>query len=180
MTSMEADGILFAAGRSQEIPESDDLYGWLIGSWELDVLHYGSEVPAPNLKGEAHFRWILEGRAVQDVWIMPRLSERGAQLTKTNNTYGTTLRVWDPTLQAWRVTWINPVTGNRNELLGRGIGSDIVQIGALADGTPIRWIFSEITPDSFLWSGETLNADGNSWKLQSQFRARRPLRHTPL
>ena len=23
-----------------EIPPQEDLYGWLVGSWELDVLHY--------------------------------------------------------------------------------------------------------------------------------------------
>lgn len=32
--------VLTAPGRSPEIPESADAYGWLIGSWELDVYHY--------------------------------------------------------------------------------------------------------------------------------------------
>jgi hypothetical protein len=179
MTTIEAQGladldsVLVAPGRSQEIAESDDLYGWLIGGWELDVIHYWSDAPAPNLKGEAHFRWVLEGRAVQDIWIMPHRSDRTAQLSKANNLYGTTLRIWDPTIEAWRVTWANPVTGHRNELIGRRRGKDIVQIGTHADGTPIRWTFTEITPDSFLWTGETLNADGNTWTLQSQFRGRR-------
>jgi hypothetical protein len=125
------------------------------------------------LKGEVHFQWALEGRAVQDVWIMPRRSDRTAPLTKTNNLYGTTLRVWDPGLKAWRVSWVNPVTGSRNELVGRRIGTFIVQIGTHADGTPIRWTFSEIRPDSFLWTGEALDGDGNTWNLQAQFRARR-------
>jgi hypothetical protein len=31
---------LVASGRSPEIPESEDVYGWLVGSWELDVIHY--------------------------------------------------------------------------------------------------------------------------------------------
>lgn len=31
---------LAAPGSSLEIPEASDLYGWLIGSWELDVLYY--------------------------------------------------------------------------------------------------------------------------------------------
>ena len=29
-------GVLAADGRSPEIPESADAYGWLIGSWEPD------------------------------------------------------------------------------------------------------------------------------------------------
>ena len=63
-----------AAQRSPEISEADDVYGWLVGSWQLDVLHYkGEDVSSQNLQGEAHFAWVLEGRAIQDLWIMPRV-----------------------------------------------------------------------------------------------------------
>src|SRR5262245_17539193 len=91
---------LAAPGRSPEIPEAADLYGWLVGSWELDVYRYLVDVTARRLKAEAHFGWVLEGRAVQDVWIMPRRSERTAAVDKAANMYGTTLRVWDPSIQA--------------------------------------------------------------------------------
>ena len=162
-----------ALGRSPEIPETADAYGWLIGSWELDVLRYRVDMTGRGLKGEVHFAWVLEGRAVQDVWIMPPRAERSETTDKNANMYGTTLRVWDPTIQGWRVTWINPVTGARDELVGRWAGKDIVQVGRHADGTPIRWIFSEITPDSFRWTGEALEADGKTWRLEGEFRAKR-------
>ena len=164
---------LAAPGRSPEIPESADLYGWFVGSWELDVRVYWVDVSARHLKGEVHASRVLEGRAVQDVWIMPRRSERTSEIDKMCNMYGTTLRVWDPAIQAWRVTWVNPVTGRRNELIARWHGKDIVQIGTNIDGTPIRWIFSEITPDSFRWTGESLQADGTSWKLEGEFYGQR-------
>jgi hypothetical protein len=164
---------LAAPGRSPEISESADAYGWLIGSWELDVRHYAVDVAARHIRGEVHFGWVLEGRAVQDVWIMPRRSERTANPDKTSNMYGTTLRVWDPSIQGWRVTWMNPVTGSRDELVGRWSGKDVVQVGTHADGTPIRWIFTEITPDSFRWIGESLKPDGETWKLEGEFRAKR-------
>ena len=86
---------LAALERSPEIPESADVYGWLIGSWELDVLHYVVDVHARGLKAEAHFARVLEGRAVQDVWIMPRCNERRPDSDRTMNMYGTTLRTWD-------------------------------------------------------------------------------------
>jgi len=166
--------VLASAGRSPEIPESADAYGWLIGSWELEVLHYaGVDVSARQIKGEVHFGWVLEGRAVQDVWIMPRRSERTAGMEKTNNMYGTTLRVWDASVQGWRITWINPVTGHREEQIGRWSGKDVVQVGARANGTPTRWTYSEITPDSFHWLGEALQPDGKTWKLEGEFWARR-------
>jgi hypothetical protein len=34
-------------------------------------------------------------------------------------------------------------------------------------------MFTEITPDSFRWTGEALNPDGKTWRLEGEFRARR-------
>jgi hypothetical protein len=166
--------VLAASARSPEIPESTDIYGWLIGSWELEVLHYKAvDVSSLGIKGEVHFGWVLEGRAVQDVWIMPRRTERTVQTGKSNNMYGTTLRVWDPAIQAWLIRWINPVTGHLEEQIGRRIGNDIVQVGARLDGTPTRWRFTEITGNTFHWIGESLNTDGQTWRLEGEFRAKR-------
>jgi hypothetical protein len=166
-------GALAASGRSPEIPESVDAYGWLVGSWDLEVRHYWTDVTGQGLGAEAHFAWVLEGRAVQDVWILPSRPERAGVTDKARNTFGTTLRVWDPAIQAWRITWINPVTGARNELIGRWSGADVVQVGTHPDGTPIRWIFTDIRPDSFRWTGEALSPDGRTWQLQGDFLARR-------
>jgi hypothetical protein len=153
--------VLTAQMRSAEIPEASDLYGWLIGSWHLDIPYYRVDVRDQHLTGEVHFARVLEGRAIQDVWIMP------------GRMYGTTLRVWDPSIQAWRVTWINPLTGSRDELIGRRNGDDLVQIGTHADGTPIRWRFTEIKADSFRWIGEALQPDGETWRLEAEFLAKR-------
>jgi hypothetical protein len=46
---------------------------------------------------------------------------------------------------------LNPVTNGRDELVRRKIAVEIVQIGAHSDGTPIRGIFTDITPNSFSW-----------------------------
>ena len=164
--------VLAAPGRAPEIPESDDLYGWLVGSWDLEVCHYWAvDVRARAIGAEAHFARALEGRAIQDVWIMPRRKDRIGPLDPKMNMYGTTLRVWDPAIQAWRITWINPASGHRAEQIGRRSGPDIVQVGVRPDGTPTRWSFTEITPDSFHWLGESLKPDGRSWLLEGEFRA---------
>jgi len=157
--TMDFFGVLAAPGRSAEIPEAHDVYGWLVGTWELDCLHYKG-VPV-SLKGEAHFGWTLEGRAVQDVWIMP------------GQMYGTTLRMWDSTIQAWRISWKNPLRAHFEEQIGRRVGEEIVQVGTRANGAVTRWRFTEITPDSFHWIGEVLESDGRTWKLEGEFRAKR-------
>ena len=84
---------------------------------------------AKGIKGEVHAGWVLEGRAVQDVWIMPRRLDRSEQLDKKMNMYGTTLRVWDPAIEAWRITWRNPAGDHHEEQIGRRSGKDVVQIG---------------------------------------------------
>ena len=166
--------VLAAPGRAPEIPESADVYGWLVGRWALEVVRYaGVDVTAGGLEGEAHFGWVLEGRAVQDVWIMPPRTERVGDPDRGMNMFGTTLRVWDPTIQGWRITWINPVNGHREEQVGRRVGADIVQIGARANGVPTRWRFTEITPDSFRWIGDALGRDGVTWTREGEFVARR-------
>jgi hypothetical protein len=147
-------GLLQARGRSREVPETEDVYGWLVGSWELDVVHYkGVDVSSQKIKGEAHFSWVLEGRAIQDVWIMPRASDRKPE--------------------SERIRWMNPVSGHEERQTGRRVGEEIVQIGARADGTPTRWRFTEITANSFHWIGEALRPDGKTWVLEGEFQARR-------
>ncbi len=151
-----------------------DVYGWLVGSWDLEVVRYrGIDISSRGLAGEVHFGWVLEGWAIQDVWIMPRRPDRTGREEKTQNMYGTTFRMWDPAIQAWRITWKNPVAGHYEEQIGRRIGQDIVQIGARANGTLTRWMFTEITSDSFRWLGDALDVDGTTWKPEGEFRANR-------
>jgi len=165
--------MLAASVRSPDIPEAMDLYGFLIGSWELDLVGYDDDNHVIRTVGEAHFAWVLEGRAVQDVFINPRRSDRDSGLPKFANWFGTTIRIYDPAIQAWRVNWFNPYDGIRAELISRRRGEDIMQEGTFPDGTPIRWTFSDITENSCRWRGERLEPDGKTWRLQVEFRARR-------
>src|SRR5260370_41271819 len=72
---MDLSDVLVASGRAAEIPEAADAYGWLIGSWDLDVRHYMGDVSARGIQGHAHFGWVLDGRAVQACWIRPERPE---------------------------------------------------------------------------------------------------------
>ena len=165
---------LISADRSADIPESADVYGWFCGSWHLTVLRYrGVDVTTRGLTGEVHAARVLEGRAVQDVWIMPRIADRTAPPDRTMNMFGTTLRSWDPAARAWRIEWTNPVTGHHEVQFGNWNGAEILQTGERADGTKTRWTFTEITEDSFHWRGEALGPDQTEWTLEGEFLATR-------
>ncbi len=169
---------LAADGPAADRADKMDLYAWLIGSWDLDVTRFLEDGSTRQRQGEWHFGWILEGRAIQDVWIVPRRGElRKGDAAANVNPYGTTLRIYDPRIDAWQIQWIDPVTQNFLIMIGRKQGDDIVQLGKNADGRPIRWSFSQIAQNSFRWRGET-SRDGSateqaSWRLDLEFFARR-------
>jgi hypothetical protein len=107
-----------------------DLYGRFVGSWDLDVMQLRDDGSKRERKGEWHFGWALEGRAVQDVWIVPPRGElRRGDAAANVNSYGTTLRVYDPKIDAWQIQWTDPVTQTYLRMIGRAQGDDIVQLG---------------------------------------------------
>lgn len=153
---------LHAAGPAADRADKMALYGWLIGRWEMDAIVHqddGTQVPGP--RGEIHFGWVLEGRAIQDVWILPGVF------------HGTTLRVYDPGIDAWHIVWSDPLKQYFTQQIGRARGHDIVQEGTDAAGTHVRWSFTEITRDAFHWIGERSPDDGASWQRQIELFARR-------
>ena len=148
---------LTAAGRSAEIPADADVYGFLVGSWALDVHRYsGVDLSHDGVRGELHAAWVLEGRAIQDVWIMPERSARHPALPRGQITLSA-----EPDRKPLRTA-------------GRpAIGSDIVQLGTRANRVATRWRFVEITADSFHWLGDALQPDGATWTLEGEFLTRR-------
>jgi hypothetical protein len=165
---------LGADGPSADRGASMDLYGWLIGSWDLDVTGFLEGGGQRRRPGEWHFGWALEGRAIQDVWIVPPRGEgRKGDAAANVNSYGTTLRVYDPRIDAWHIQWTDPVTQTFLSMIGRKEGNDIVQLGTNPEGQQVRWSFSDIRPDSFRWRGEVSADGGVTWRLVVEFLARR-------
>jgi hypothetical protein len=154
---------LLSTGPAPDRAGKTGLYGWLIGDWVFDAGVHKDDGTVHTGEGEIHFARALEGRAIQDVWILPGVF------------YGTTLRVYDPALDAWHILWSDPLKQLYTRQLGRARGKDIVQEGTADNGTPLRWSFTEIAPDSFRWLGERSRDGGASWELQADFRARRAL-----
>src|SRR5262245_45755007 len=61
--------VLGSPARSNELTDQEDIYGWLIGGWEATAYDYSEDGTAHESSGEWHFGRVLEGRAMQVVWI---------------------------------------------------------------------------------------------------------------
>ena len=161
---MTADTFIEALSSTAAAADRADkmkLYGWLIGRWTMDATVYRDDGTRHQGPGEIYFAWVLEGRAIQDVWILPGVF------------YGTTLRIYDPGIDAWHILWSDPMRQVYTRQIGRAQGDDIVQLGNNDAGEPIRWSFSAITPDSFRWTGERSRDTGSTWQMQAEFLAGR-------
>lgn len=152
---------LMADARHPDVPEPLDLYGRLIGSWDIENRFYDGEAREwRTSRREWLFGRILDGLGVQDV-------------LRDASGVGTTVRVYDRHAKVWRVGWYGPISGEFATLVGRPDGDGIVQEGTGTDGRPIRWTFHEVTPDSFHWEGQISDDGGATWRLEQEMRARR-------
>src|SRR5215472_14264019 len=159
---------LHADAPASEHADELSLYGQFVGDWESEIVTITPDGVRHHGQGEIHFGWILEGRAIQDVWMIPRRNERRPDapvMPVAGNWYGTTLRIYDPALGAWRILWIDPATNSYYQQTGRQQGADIVQEGTTDTGALSRWSFTEIRPRSFHWKGEVSTDRGASWRL---------------
>ena len=165
--------LLGASGPDEGHAEELMLFGQFVGSWDLEVAyfdHAGDQTA--ERRGEWHFGWILEGRAIQDVLLGPPLEERRRTQAPATE-YGTTVRLYDSASGTWHVTWFAPVSRTVVHLVARPTGEGIVLEGTEPDGTLDRWTFTEITPDSFTWMGYESKDRGATWPMIERMLVRR-------
>jgi len=147
------------------------LFGQFVGAWGLEWHggdHGGNEIV---VAGELDFGWILNGRAVQDVWRVPRDPSDAGRMRAF---HGSTIRFYDIEIDAWRSTWLDPLNGRVRRFIGRPTDGGIVLDG-LDDDPSERWRFSSIEPDSFTWSAEESHDGGATWIKGDVMYARRRL-----
>lgn len=145
-------------------------FGQLVGAWDA-VGRRRDE--ATGAWTERHFTWvvsfILDGHGVEDVEVED--IEHGA--VHETHAVATALRVYDPVAGAIRVTYMAPERGEYCNLIAIGWRDGIRQDGTGTDGRPIRWNFSSITHDSYVWDGWISADGGTTWDLMEHIEGHR-------
>jgi len=146
------------------------LFAQFVGDWEADAIVYNPDGSKVTGKAEWHWSWILEGRALQDVYI---LRSSAAQEASRVIGIGTGVRFPETKSDGWRVVYIGPMNGFLYTFSARKVGDEIVLEGKDENDAPMRWIFSEIKRRSFHWRAEVSQDAGKSWQLAQEMSVRR-------
>jgi hypothetical protein len=159
---------LLASAPYPELKGKLELFGQFVGDW--DILEDRIFVPDGKetvQRGELHWRWILDGRAVQDVWMYyDETIERMVPV-------GTTVRFYNQEIGAWNSVWITPLGNIVLQFVGREVGKEIVLTGKDSEGALLKWVFYDIKKDSFSWREEKSKDNGKNWMLSERMRIQR-------
>ena len=150
---------LGASGPDPEYADRLAAFGRFVGDWEIvDCRYRQPSGEWSHLRGELHWRWILRGKAVQDVWTL--LEPATGALAYE----GTTVRFYDRRTDRWSSTWISSTSRRVRSFIGHVEPHRIVLDEKVSPGAPAeRWVFADITTDSFRWYAEVDHHDGEGW-----------------
>ena len=147
---------------NNELKEKLNLFGQFIGDWDLDGVYGKGTSDEWHVSGEWIFSWILEGTAIQDIFICPSRKER-AMKAQANAEYGTTVRFYNPSKDTWDICYGG--YGFMHILEAKQIDNQIIVENKDASDGLNQWVFSDMTPVSFHWQNRTSYDSGNTWQV---------------
>ncbi|WP_285815242.1 hypothetical protein [Phocaeicola sartorii] len=154
--------VLVSKRKSNLIPERDNLYGQFVGEWDFEWVDHQGTADERHIQGEWIFAWVLEGTAVQDVFICP-LRKARIKDYQPDAAYATTVRMYNPDTGTWDILYTE--LGGATQLEGKRDGNRIVQTEV--NEKNIQWVFSEITTTSFRWQRIVKRPD-DTWETEAE------------
>src|SRR5262249_40503765 len=93
---------LAASGPHSSLGEQAHVFERMLGVWDADWSLRLKDGSVRHVAGELKFGWVLDGRAIQDLWISyPQSGEK-------ERTIGTSIRFFDPKEKVWTVVFVAP------------------------------------------------------------------------
>jgi hypothetical protein len=161
---------LQAMGPHPSLGDQSKVFGRFVGTWVGEYAEFSKDGKTTRSSGEWIFGWVMDGRAIQDLFVIHPSAARKERYI------GTTLRNFDPKSETWNATFIDPETGGVQTLSGGAAGDDrIVLLSKDADGKESRWSFDDIRPDSWVFRDEASSDGGKTWRLREEDHMKRRL-----
>jgi hypothetical protein len=158
---------LEATGPHPSLGDQRRVFDRFVGTWDCDYANFKEDGTTERAHGEVIFGWVLDGRAVQDIWTWINENSSGQR------ELGTTVRFFDPKAGKWRIVWVDPTSYVIKTLAGGAVDDRIVLEGTADDDSRLRWSFNEIRDNSFIWRGEKSRDEGSTWRLAAEYHLKR-------
>lgn len=156
------------SGASADAPDGLQQYGQFVGTWRCTpaFIDANGEWQTPPTRPTWVWHWVLNGTAVQDVWMPdPDTAPQAAVM-------GTNLRVYDPEEDRWDMVWTTETLAGFQRFTARMENDEIVMHGAIPAGQrpahDARITFHDIQAERFEWKYEaSAPGDGENWQTFS-------------
>src|SRR5436309_11156404 len=120
--------VLSASGPHASLGDQARVWDRFVGTWDCDFGFYREDGSVRHSPGELEFGWVLDGRAIQDLWITyPKDGEKERGI-------GTSIRFFDDKAKTWHVVFVSPKYGAVLTVQGGVEGDRIVLRGRDAEG----------------------------------------------
>jgi hypothetical protein len=151
---------LQAAGPNPSLGNGAGVFDRFVGTWDGVYNEFSKDGKTTRSLGEWTFGWVMDGRVIQDLFIIH------PSKTRTERYMGATLRYFNPKSKTWGVTFIDPENNAVETLTGGAVGDDrIVLLSQDTDGKQRRWSLVDIRPDSWIFRDEASGDGGKTWRL---------------
>jgi hypothetical protein len=163
------DVVAFKAGRPHPaLGDHAKLFGRLVGTWDVEYTDFSKDGTATRRTGQMTFGWVLDGRAIQDLWIV---DPSGAG--KEREVYAD-LHYFDAQSGAWHTVFVDPEHASVLRFTDEAAGDDRIVLDSHdLNDEETRWSFNDIRCGSFGFRSEVSRDGGKTWRLQSDYRMKR-------
>lgn len=154
----EFERALLSSSKNEMIPAEDDWYAPLLGDWKFEYYEPGGR----HLKGEWFFRRVLEGTAIEDIFICPSRETKETD-PQPDGEYGVAVRMYNKEERCYDMTYIC-TKGTTRLRIQKEQGKIACTV---LDKPENKWVFSEITENTFHWQNVTVLENGE-WQTNCE------------
>jgi hypothetical protein len=159
---------LKAIGPHPSLGDQAKVFGRLVGTWDVEYTDFAKDGKVTHRSGEFIVGWVMDGRAIQDLWIVYPSGAR-----KEREVY-TDLRYYDAKSQTWPATFIDVEHASVARFTGGAVGDDRIVLDTRDfDDADTRWSINQMRSDSFVWREEESLDDGKTWRLTAEHHMKR-------
>jgi hypothetical protein len=159
---------LEATGPNLSLGDQAKVLSRIVGTWDVEYTDFMKDGTTLHRTGEFMVGWIMDGRALQDLWIVDPWGKH-----KDREVY-TDVHYFDAKSQTWHATFVDPQDGSAARFTASEVGNDHLVLETKEIGSGLtRWSFNDVRPDTFTWRDVGSSDGGKTWKLRAEYHMKR-------